>query len=95
VWLAFGRKAAGKTILITLTVAFIGFIGLIIWIMNAYPSNTPSTQSTNSAYNQPIQFQPISNEAQPTTTTSGQLTPDQICKRDVGASSEYLLTFAS
>jgi hypothetical protein len=64
IWLAFGRKAAGKTILVTILVVVVGFIGLIIWVMN--------------------------DEAQPTSETNTQLTPDQICKRDVGASSQYL-----
>ena len=45
VWLAFGRKAAGKTILITIIVAFVGFVILIIWLMNAYPSNNAPAQS--------------------------------------------------
>ena len=45
VWLAFGRKAAGKTILITILVAFVGFVILIIWLMNAYPSNNAPIQS--------------------------------------------------
>jgi hypothetical protein len=92
IWLAFGRKAAGKTILVTILVVVVGFIGLIIWVMNAYPSNTSATTATNNtsypSYTPPVQA--TNDEAQPTSETNTQLTPDQICKRDVGASSQYL-----
>ena len=51
VWLAFGRKAAGKTILITFTLAFVGFVGLIVWVMTTYPSK-PYVPLTNNTVSQ-------------------------------------------
>lgn len=50
VWLSFGRRAAGNTILIAFLCIAIGFIGLIVWLLIAYPSpspkSLPNTQNT-------------------------------------------------
>jgi hypothetical protein len=70
VWLAFGRKAAGKTILITLTLVFVGFAGLIVWVLNAYPS--PSTPSSN--FQNPYSAIGHSDTAPATQTTINQVT---------------------
>jgi hypothetical protein len=71
VWLAFGRKAAGKTILVTILVAFVGFVVLIIWLMNAYPSNNAPTQS-NTTYNTPS---PIANTPTQSVNTNENTVP--------------------
>lgn len=45
VWLAFGRKAAGKTILFTFLAIAVAFIALLIWVLTAYPSKSPPSNS--------------------------------------------------
>ena len=45
VFLTFGKRAAGKTILITFLLAGVAIVSLIVWVMTAHPSSPAPTSN--------------------------------------------------
>jgi hypothetical protein len=93
VWLAFGRKAAGKTILITILLVFVVFVGLIVWLLNAYPQSNPSIQSTSGSTANQWAAQPNPPVVQPPDQTQSNVLPaenqtnSQQCQASFGLNS--------
>jgi len=94
VGLAFGKKAAGKTILITIALAVVAFVGLIIWVMTAYPSNPPVQSTNESLANQPnaqlnVPIVQSPDETQSNAPPAGNATNDQQCQTSFGSYSVW------